>query len=164
MEILTREQARQSGEPKYYTGIPCKNNHLTYRYTQSGTCAGCIRSYNAPMEIVEANQKRRDNLQRLITFRDRVFDSDIAFVSRLLLATAQLREPGAQMRDVWKGGAGVKRTNGTGFHSFECFPEDLAALQATVRGIFDAHNNSLPMIAPKPYEPEPEYWPEGDPT
>lgn len=43
-QIKTRKQAILDLENIYFTGKPCKNGHITYRYVQSGTCADCINS------------------------------------------------------------------------------------------------------------------------
>lgn len=161
MEIITREEARRRGVSQYFTGIPCKNNHVTYRYTQSGTCAGCIRAYNGPLEVVENHQKRRDNLARLVSFRTRVFDCDLRFISEIILQSVKLREPGAQMRDVFRTGPGVKRVESSGVHTFNCFAEDLEALRTATVKIFDSRCIQLKDIPS--YQPPEEYWPEGDP-
>lgn len=42
MEILERKLAISLGLNTYYTGRVCKNGHLSYRYTESGTCSECI--------------------------------------------------------------------------------------------------------------------------
>lgn len=39
----TRKAATAAGEGKYYTGKLCSKGHDSFRYTQSGTCAECIR-------------------------------------------------------------------------------------------------------------------------
>jgi hypothetical protein len=46
-EIMTRKQASAKGLSKYFTGSPCKNNHIAERYVQSGTCEECIRESRA---------------------------------------------------------------------------------------------------------------------
>jgi hypothetical protein len=161
MEIITREDARRRGDSKYFTGIPCKNNHLTYRYTQSGTCAGCIRIYNAPMEIVEDHQRRRDNLARLVTFRTRIADVDVGFISEMVLASVKAREPSAEMRDVFKSSVGVKRIDASGLHSFKCFAEDLQPLRDAMVKIFDSR--CVQFVRAPVYQPPAEEWPEGDP-
>lgn len=48
MIILTElpsspKKAKEIGSKYYYTGIPCKNNHITYRYTFSASCSECSR-------------------------------------------------------------------------------------------------------------------------
>lgn len=40
----TRADAIKAKERKYYTGKPCRNGHLTYRYTVSSQCAECCRA------------------------------------------------------------------------------------------------------------------------
>jgi hypothetical protein len=37
----TRKAAILSGESWYYTGKPCKNGHLSRRYTLNGICEEC---------------------------------------------------------------------------------------------------------------------------
>lgn len=165
MEIISRSEARRRGLAQYFTGDPCRNNHISYRYTQSGSCSACVRSYNQPAENLQAkhesDQRRRDNLARMVSFRTRVFDCDLGFISEMILASVKLREPGAQMRDVFKTGPGVKRVESSGVHTFNCFAEDLEALRTATVKIFDSR-----CIQPKDipsYEPPAEYWPEGDP-
>jgi hypothetical protein len=41
MEIIDRKEAKKAGLKKYFTGEPCKNGHITERYTSGGTCLGC---------------------------------------------------------------------------------------------------------------------------
>jgi len=43
MEIITRTVARRRDLPMYFTGKPCKNNHIAERYFESGACKECIR-------------------------------------------------------------------------------------------------------------------------
>lgn len=42
MKTKTRKQAIADGDDIFYTGVPCTNGHLTYRYVQSGSCRDCI--------------------------------------------------------------------------------------------------------------------------
>lgn len=161
MNILTREEARRHGEPKYFTGIPCKNGHVTYRYTQSGTCSACIRSYSSSPETLQQDQRRRDNLSRLVTFRARVADIDQSFISEMVLASVRMREPGALMRDVRKGGAGRGRVDRSSVHEFHCFAEDLEQLRTAAGLIFDSRCVRIQDLPS--YKPPAEEWPEGDP-
>jgi hypothetical protein len=43
MKIFTREQAIQEGSARYYTGVPCKNGHVSERNTLSGACLECMK-------------------------------------------------------------------------------------------------------------------------
>lgn len=40
---LNRSEAVQLGEIKYFTGKPCSNNHIDFRYTSNKTCVSCSR-------------------------------------------------------------------------------------------------------------------------
>jgi len=44
MDVITREQAKDLGLDKFFTGIPCKNGHISERYMNSrGSCIECER-------------------------------------------------------------------------------------------------------------------------
>ena len=43
MTPTRRKDAKQQGLNKYYTGKPCKHNHTSERYTDSGVCTTCLR-------------------------------------------------------------------------------------------------------------------------
>ena len=38
----SRADAKKAGAPKYYTGIPCTNGHLSFRHTSFGQCGACL--------------------------------------------------------------------------------------------------------------------------
>lgn len=63
MDIITRQQAVIQGLTKYFTGEPCKNGHLTYRYTHSCTCVDCIRASKVPNEDRSELQAQRVALE-----------------------------------------------------------------------------------------------------
>lgn len=42
----TKEEAIQTNNVKYFTGKPCKNNHVDFRYTNTGICYSCKRTQN----------------------------------------------------------------------------------------------------------------------
>lgn len=45
--IVSREEARNTGEKYFFTGKPCKNNHMVLRYTKGGSCSKCTLIANA---------------------------------------------------------------------------------------------------------------------
>ena len=45
METQTRTEAVRRGLYKYFTGVPCKNGHLTLRYTNTSVCIACHAAY-----------------------------------------------------------------------------------------------------------------------
>lgn len=42
MNIIERKDAKNAGFYRFFTGRPCKNGHVAYRYTTSGSCSKCI--------------------------------------------------------------------------------------------------------------------------
>lgn len=44
---MKRSEAQILGLKTYTTGMPCKNGHLSYRYTNNGSCAECINGASA---------------------------------------------------------------------------------------------------------------------
>ncbi len=44
MDIITRKKAIEINQTWYFTNIPCKNNHLDKRYTNTGICYACKRA------------------------------------------------------------------------------------------------------------------------
>lgn len=41
--LVSKKQALADGLARYFTGVPCKRNHLTERRTSSGDCVECSR-------------------------------------------------------------------------------------------------------------------------
>lgn len=42
-----RHNALLEGKDRYFTGRPCKNGHIAFRYAQSGTCSACMAEAKA---------------------------------------------------------------------------------------------------------------------
>ena len=40
--ILTKEEAIEKGENKFYTGVRCGNHHDCQRYVLDGKCVKCV--------------------------------------------------------------------------------------------------------------------------
>jgi hypothetical protein len=40
---MTKAQAKAAGQRTYWTGKPCRNNHMAERYTSCGACVDCLR-------------------------------------------------------------------------------------------------------------------------
>ncbi len=43
MNIITREEARSQGLTRYFTGVPCKHNHMCERLVSTTQCVECKR-------------------------------------------------------------------------------------------------------------------------
>lgn len=145
MELITRRDAITAGLNKYFTGIPCKNQHLTFRYTTSGACSGCIRSYSGSLEELQQRSERRQKLQTMIQFRMRVFLQDLDFFRSIVLATARARESSVELLDVWKRAPGLNRFDDTAIHLFNCFAEDLRSLRQTGLKIYETTRTAEPL-------------------
>lgn len=46
MDIVSRAQAKAANLNRYFTGVPCRNGHVDFRYTASGACKSCIAANN----------------------------------------------------------------------------------------------------------------------
>ena len=57
-DIVTREQAKQSGAVRYFTGKPCAHGHVDFRFTSIGSCVACSR-VNSMKKYKHTTNKRR---------------------------------------------------------------------------------------------------------
>lgn len=53
------KEARETGHNLYYTGIPCKHGHLTYRYVSDRACSECVKA-----KVKKASTERGGNARR----------------------------------------------------------------------------------------------------
>jgi len=44
MDVIGRRDAANAGLKRYYTGKPCANGHLSYRYTTTAACYQCCKA------------------------------------------------------------------------------------------------------------------------
>lgn len=58
----TRAEAKALGEPRYYTGIPCKAGHTAERQTSNHLCVECVAQHNVK---AARDPKDRANRKRL---------------------------------------------------------------------------------------------------
>lgn len=121
---MERPEAKALGLKIYTTGRPCKNGHLTYRYTQSGTCAACINGER--MEISEERKAAKDSMVigkfRIPTkFREEFVDA--------VWAHAIMREPSVERADVDTNVRTTVTEYGDYLYPFRCFAEDVAPLK-----------------------------------
>ena len=58
--------ARERGETRYFTGLPCKHGHVAERQVSNGTCVDCleVRRKENMHWFRAADQKRRQNPER----------------------------------------------------------------------------------------------------
>lgn len=46
IDYISKEQAKKEGLKCYFTGKPCKNDHVAQRYTNTGKCVLCVSNEN----------------------------------------------------------------------------------------------------------------------
>ncbi|WP_261531239.1 HNH endonuclease [Burkholderia multivorans] len=61
--IITRDAAKASGLPRYFTGKPCKHGHLAPRYTSSTTCVICQHAATQALRAKNPERTRRQNAE-----------------------------------------------------------------------------------------------------
>ena len=44
MELISRQNAKDQGVTRYFTGLLCKNNHIDERYVSTHQCVSCVSS------------------------------------------------------------------------------------------------------------------------
>ena len=119
---MERPEAIRLGHNTYETGRECKNGHLTYRYTQSGTCAGCISDsqgrisdsqgrisarvqrearLNAGVDEERTKGELREARAQLIQVKLRAFVDDLEAIKAAAHAFAVMRCPALQMGHVY---------------------------------------------------------------
>lgn len=138
MEISTRKQARENGHKTYFTNMPCKNDHVTYRYVQSGTCAGCIKDANSilkPDEFV-----RHLAVLQLVQIKLRAYDSDIRSLTEAAWALAVMRFPMLRLTDICPRINPSFRTSDTAVYAFYCHVEDVPALREISVNFINTHS------------------------
>ena len=63
MEITTRNEARQSGSKRYFTGIPCKRGHIAERTTGDAACVECSRLRSSAARESDPDKARRSCIE-----------------------------------------------------------------------------------------------------
>lgn len=64
--FLERQKALQEGLPTYFTGRPCKRNHISERFTSSWTCIECSR-----MDLYKSDRDRYREMENTLEFQFR---------------------------------------------------------------------------------------------
>lgn len=141
MQIVTRQEAIAGRLSRYYTGKPCKNGHISERYTRISACIGCMRPSFDAVDI----QARRDTRERLsavlasmMKIHIRLHPDDVSLFEANALAAAMVRNPDIQLKHVLTRGKAKPWGSGMFRHTFMCFVDDeanLRAFQNTLEGM-----------------------------
>lgn len=157
MEIKTRKQAMIDGENTYFTGKPCKNGHMSYRYVQSGTCYDCINlpklSPDSPTakareqrltEAATALQAKNLVKENLALVKVRMFSQEREGVALAAYALAAMRFPTLTPSDIDPRVAPIGREpSGTALYSFYCHDDDISALRAAAAETFNKYPTNI---------------------
>jgi hypothetical protein len=76
MRVITRQDAREQGLTRYFTGKPCKRGHLSERMTSNGSCWECVWLWqqmpnNKARKSKKQKKWRRDNPDKVEEMRKR---------------------------------------------------------------------------------------------
>ena len=77
--IITRAEARQRSLPRYYTGVPCVNGHLSERGTTSKKCLACHREHQANVRNADPERIARIKAESYLRHRKTVIDAVRAY-------------------------------------------------------------------------------------
>lgn len=135
----SRADAKVRGQTQYFTGIPCKNGHLTYRYTSSGACSGCIREHNKPPSD-QTTMARREAKALLVQVRLRCYEVDRDALAAAVWSFAMMRNPVVTLGDVDPRLLPQDKTAGTGLYAFYCHSEDVPQVRQLADGMLKGHS------------------------
>jgi hypothetical protein len=54
--VINRKQAHDSGARYFFTGKPCARGHIDRRYTGTGICLSCSKSYSKRFKALNRDQ------------------------------------------------------------------------------------------------------------
>jgi hypothetical protein len=49
--IISRAEAKELGLGRFYTGVPCRRDHASERYTKTGLCVACAALRNRGIDL-----------------------------------------------------------------------------------------------------------------
>lgn len=161
MELITRRDAIIKGLGRFYTGVPCRHGHSTYRYTSSGGCVECVHPTFINLERQErrarALQQRQDKaaaislrertkavLSQMKRIRIYLHTNDVELFESVVFAAAIAREPNFTLKQIRTPSTTKPLGRDWGLYSYWCFPED----ESTLRTFQDTlRNGRVPIPA-----------------
>lgn len=88
MEIITRDEARERGLKRFFTGVACKHGHIVERYTCQGACSECLRQISSKFQKSDAGRVNRAAWRNKGDNRERLAASTRAWYRSTLAADA----------------------------------------------------------------------------
>lgn len=137
MNVITRDQAIERRLTHYFTGKPCKRNHISQRYTKSLACLECL---HPKFSSVEAEQREHLKAirEQLVPLYIILYVDQLEGFQLSLLASAMMREPRLRLKDLLSrdkplvSGLQVR-------YRFNCFAEDEQMLLDLGRSMLQSH-------------------------
>lgn len=153
MNIKTRKRAMIDGENTYFTGRPCKNGHMTYRYVQSGSCYDCVNGDRVKSDsptaiarearLTEVAARFADKAKvdaELVLARFRVFDIDLSSFMDAAWAFSVLRYPSITHADITSKVPPADKVAQTALYTVKCHSGDVDALRTLAIGMVSARS------------------------
>lgn len=138
MELISRAEAKRQGLKQYFTGEQCKNGHVAFRYTQSGTCSGCLRAAGSVTDTAEY-VLRRQATDQLVQVKFRLFREDVELFAASAHAFGVMRFPILRKVDIYPGLLPLDSCANTGLYKFNCHADDIAPLRELAVELCKAH-------------------------
>jgi hypothetical protein len=139
MDIIYRKDAKLIGQSTYFTNLPCKNGHVTYRYTQSGTCSACINKSNSK-KIDPLHEIIKSAKASLVKIKVRCFEEDRSMMASSAWALAFMHHPELKLGDIDPQNLPVDKNGGTALYSFYCHEDDIGQLRAIASDFLARHS------------------------
>jgi hypothetical protein len=138
MEIIERKDAMARGLSQYFTGRPCKNGHVTHRYTSSGACSGCVVAHTysaAPPDVKkifeqrDVRAERRDALASLVEVKLRALHTDSQVLKETAVQMCLARCPSLTRADVVINKAPTASENGSALYRVRIHADDVTFIR-----------------------------------
>lgn len=151
MDIIDRKTAMLAGRNTYYTGKTCKNGHTTYRYSASGTCAGCVAAARGSAPAARAPdlaaQPAPAHVDEMIETRYRAYHIDSPALINASVALAVARYPDANAAVFRIRATATNIAAGTGLYKVRVHPDDAAVMQQFANAMINARGHTAAEIA-----------------
>ena len=104
MDIISRQDALSADLKRYFTGKPCKNGHISERYTEFRTCVKCLYENNAGKAAFNAWNSKRLEAEDEARLSQRILDEKgpVAWAEWMLKKATMAAEE-AKRRDASNG-------------------------------------------------------------
>jgi Recombination endonuclease VII len=113
----TRKEARELGSPRYFTGEPCVNNHISARNTKSKRCLACsvidaARTRQTKKEHLKAQRnlrKKNDPIRHLDVYLKSKYSMSVEKYVEILIDQKYGCKICGRKFDNWSMREGIKR-------------------------------------------------------